>query len=238
MNADKNFEFCHKTEMFSALANQCVETLRVALLDRGTANFLVSGGSTPVPLYNLMSKTPLPWRDINVALVDERWVPATDGASNAKLVRHHLLQNLASEANFIGMHREGISLAANSNLIDRQYRDELVPMDLVILGMGVDGHTASLFPNAKGLMSALDSEGSSLCSAITALKSTVTGDHIDRLTLTLSALVQAKTVILLFTGNEKRTTYQRALTNKDWTEMPVSAVLQHEEIDVSVFSAI
>ena len=236
MNTDKNFQFCNRTEMFLALASRCAESLRAALLDRGTANFLVSGGSTPVPLFNLLSETQLRWRDITVALVDERWVPDCDDASNAKLVRQHLLQNRASEASFIPMWQEGVSSAAASRLINRQYRDEVMPMDLVILGMGVDGHTASLFPRAEGLANALENTGSTLCSTITALKSPVTGDHVERLTLTLSALVRAKEVILLFTGKDKKTTYKRALNNRDWSEMPVSAVLQHEKINVSVFS--
>ncbi len=224
--------------MFSVLGDDCVKSLDKGLFERGAANFIVSGGSTPIPLFNQLSKAQMSWKDVTVALVDERWVPECHAASNAKLVRSHLLNQHAAEASFVGMRLENSPLVTAVKLIDQRYRKELMPMDLVILGMGADGHTASLFPHAQGLTSALNESGHALCASITAVKSPVTGEFINRMTLTLTALIQAKHVILLYTGDEKKETYQQALINKNWSKMPVSAVLQHEKIDVSVYSAI
>ncbi len=229
--------FDTRDDLFSSLGDFCTATLQAALTSRNTASILVSGGSTPEPLYNSLAHTSLAWEQITVALVDERWVDANHTASNERFVRRALLHDVAAQATFIGMKNAANSAQAAVKDINRRYEAVPSPFDLMILGMGPDGHTASLFPDAEGLSHALDANKKDNCSAITAHQSAVTGEHTERMTLTLHGIMQARQIVLLITGDEKLEIYQQALHTDAHRAMPVSAVLQQQRVPVAVYWA-
>lgn len=226
-----------RERLVQALTNDCASALQKGIKESGQASFLVSGGSTPEPVYRELSKRPLPWSDITVALVDERWVDKTESGSNQAFIENSLLQNYASEAPLLGMKTQHTTAKEGEAECERSYGELPRPFDVCILGMGSDGHTASLFPNADGLKAALDPAGEQLCCAITAQQSEVTGSHVERMTLTLAAILQARDIKLLITGEEKLRVYREALLGTDELEMPVRSVLKQGLKPVTIYWA-
>jgi 6-phosphogluconolactonase len=229
--------FDDRESLFSALLDDCVQQLQTALQHRPTASFMVSGGSSPKPLYQQLSEQKLDWSRVNVALVDERWVGADHPASNEAFIQQHLLQAEAAAANFVAMKTAHATALDGQQQCEQQYQQLARPFDLTILGMGSDGHTASLFPAAEGLQQALDSNNRALCAAIMAKPSEVTGDFTERMTLSFHGLMQSRQLHLLITGEEKLAVYQQAMANSDTALLPVSALLQQQAIPISVYWA-
>ena len=199
------------------------ESLETGIRTRGRASLLVSGGLTPVPIFRKLNVQNPDWSKVDIALVDERWVPPHHPASNEKLVRETLLVNKAGSASFTGMKTGHGSPREAVDRIEEAYTRLPRPIDIVLLGMGVDGHTASLFPNARGLARALNT--SSMVAAVTARKSQVTGEHIERMTLTGPAIGCSRTVILALRGDKKRHVLEEAQKPGDSHNMPIRAVL-------------
>lgn len=229
--------FDHQADMFTALLEDCTARLLQAVNTHQRASFLVSGGSTPRPLYESLSQRSLPWRDITVALVDERWVNPDHEGSNEAFIHRHLLQGPAQSANYIATKNSADNPLTGLEQCEAAYQHIPRPFDLTILGMGADGHTASLFPHALHLETALDLSETRLCAAITAHPSEVTGSLCDRLSLSLYGLLQSRQLHLLITGEEKLAVYQAAKDAESAFDCPVSAVLQQSEIPVVVYWA-
>jgi len=229
--------FNNREEMISALQKVCVTALQQAIEERGEATFMVSGGSTPEPLYKSLSQVDLDWESVYVALVDERWVDFSHDKSNEAFTVKTLIQNKAAVANLVGM--KNTAKTAEEGLADCEaaYQQLAQPFDVTILGMGSDGHTASLFPHAKGLAAALDPNSTELCAAITATQSEVTGLITERMTLTLAGLLRSKCLLLLLTGDEKLAVLRQAQAGTDVNEMPIRAVLQQQNVPVIVYWA-
>jgi len=219
--------------LLPALLDFCVEALRKDLSDAAEVSCLLSGGNTPRALYEHLSAAPLPWGRISPALVDERCVAPDHPASNEGLLRTIFRHNPAFLARLQGMVRPGMSPQEALLDCEQHYAALPQPWSFCLLGMGPDGHTASLFPEAMGLDAALT--GSHLCQAIEARPSAVTGIHTQRLTLTLTGLQQARRLILFFTGEDKWQVYQAALHCHDAAMLPVAAVLQQTCTPVHVF---
>jgi 6-phosphogluconolactonase len=177
---------------------------------------LLSGGTTPAPVLRALSQAPLDWSRVDVGLVDERWLLPSDQDSNAHLVHAHLLRNKAAVAHFEPLTRAGRGIeaaVANANL-----RAHQAPR-VIVLGMGGDGHTASLFPGMQGLDSALDSHEAYV--AVDASGCPGAGPWPRRISLTPAGLAPAPTRILLLRGGDKRVVFERALDGTDAREMPV-----------------
>lgn len=170
-----------------------------------------------------------------MALVDERWVDIDHDKSNEAFIRQTLLQNKAAQANLLGMKNSALSAADGLARCELEYQKLPSPFDVTVLGMGPDGHTASLFPHAQGLPESL--ETSNLCSAINAIKSEVTGDCTERMTLSLKGILNSRHLLLLISGDEKLATYRAALAGDDIEQMPVRAVLQQDQVPVIVYWA-
>ena len=208
--------------------------LSKAVQERGKATFLVSGGSTPQLLYHSLSdNTDLFWNQIQVAMVDERWVCADNDLSNERFIRRHLLRNNAKDAKFLAMKTTTKVARDAEREINQEYATLKTPFDVTILGMGNDGHTASLFPNAEGLERAI-TDPSAFCRSIQAQSSEATGEITERMSLTLHGLLQSKIIFLLLRGKEKLATYHQAMNGNDIFEMPVRAILQQKDIPVIV----
>ncbi len=150
------------SEARQALAEQLAEAVYQALADdlvnQSRALLVVSGGSTPVPFFKALAQKPLEWARVDITLADERWVDEQSSDSNAKLVRENLLQGPAAAANFVpltsdaGTPEEGVPAVAEATA------GLAWPASVVILGMGGDGHTASLFPDSQELGLALSTD--------------------------------------------------------------------------------
>jgi len=192
-----------------------------ARLARGGA-LAVSGGSTPEMLYKDLAGRNLDWAAVTIVLVDERWVPADHPRSNEAFVRNAFAR--ASDAKIIGLFNGAASPDAGAGAASKKIREVQKPFDVVVLGMGPDGHTASWFPCADGLEATLNSSDD-VC-VVTAKKSDVTGDEVDRITLTLSAIHDAGLIILMMTGDKKRATFEDALKPGSIKAMPVRAILR------------
>ena len=229
--------FNDRDTLFTALAEECGALLQAAVDARGRASMLVSGGSTPKPLYERLARTTLPWQAIAIALVDERWVSPGEAGSNETFVKQALLQGPASEARYIATKTAHTSASEGLASCEQAYRQLPRPFDLTILGMGPDGHTASLFPHAAGLEDAMDPASGQLCAAINAQASAVTGDLTERLSLSLYGLLQSRQLHLLITGDDKREIYEAAKLCTDIIATPVSAVLNQNEVPVHVYWA-
>lgn len=226
-----------RDSLFTALTQDCQSRLQQALQANSAASFLVSGGSTPKPLYQSLSHCGLAWENIQVALVDERWVAPGQTGSNQTFIEQSLLQNNAATAQYIPTKTPHPTATAGLADCEANYQQLTRPFDLVILGMGPDAHTASLFPQAQGLAAALDPNQQQLCSAITAIPSDVTGELVERLSLSLYGLLQARQLHLLITGEDKLAVYRQALANQDVLQSPISAVLHQQQIPVYIYWA-
>ena len=214
-------EFRNGDQWSWAAAVAIAAALRRDLHERPRARLLLSGGSTPAPVFRALSQAPLDWERVDVALVDERWLLPEDPDSNAHLVREHLLRGHASAARFEPLTRAGRSIeaaVADANLLASQ------PAGIVVLGMGGDGHFASLFPRMRGLRDALDSPCAYV--AVDATGCPGAGPWPRRISLTPAGLVPAHTRLLLLRGHDKREVFERALDGDDPLEMPVRVAFQ------------
>ena len=233
----KEFFFEQRHHLFTALVAECQDVLSEAISKQGVATLLVSGGSTPAPLYEALSKSELNWKKVKIALVDERWVDKSHKASNEALIEKSLLINNAKAATFIGMKTPAKTAAAGQSETEAHYLKLPQPFSLTIVGMGPDGHTASLFPHAKGLTDALRLDNENLTAAITAKKSEVTGPNTERLTLTLTGLLKTDRIIILFTGEDKLDIFSLAQKPGPVADMPIRALLQQEQVPVELYWA-
>lgn len=230
-------KFFPDTEALTAELYATLEqSLRNAILDDGRAVLMVSGGSSPAPAYKHLSTLDLDWQHIDIAMVDERWVSPSHEKSNETFIKNTLLQHYATKANFLGMKNEATTAEQGIQTCEDAYQALKRPFDVTILGMGPDGHTASLFPHAHGLGYALTTN--KLICAINAVQSDVTGDITQRMSLSLNAIVQSKIIKLLIVGEEKLNTYQQAKNNlDDVNDMPLRAILKHPDANIEVYWA-
>lgn len=214
----------------AALALQIAATLRSALAVRPSASLAVPGGRTPVPLFHALREAVLDWSRVRITLTDERWVPETSPASNAALARRELLQDEAAVATFIPLYSHAADAAAGAAASQRAVR-ELLPFDAVVLGMGVDGHFASLFPDSPGLAEALDPRQPP---GVLAMRAPV--DPEGRLSLNLAALAATSQLSLLVSGGNKLAMLERASTGAG-SSLPVAALLRLKRPQLEVFWA-
>lgn len=233
----KEFFFEQPHHLFTALAGECQDVLSEALSKHGSATLLVSGGSTPAPLYEALSKSELNWKKIKIALVDERWVDQDHSASNEALIKRTLLINNAKAATFVGMKNAAASAAAGQAETESAYQKLPQPFSLAIVGMGLDGHTASLFPHAQGLAEALNPAGDQLTAAINANPSEVTGANTERLSMTMAGLLKTERIIILFTGEDKLAVFSLAQKPGPAEDMPIRGLLHQDEVPVELYWA-
>lgn len=206
-------------------------------VDRGRmASLVVSGGSTPRPLFAQLSAAALPWSRITITLADERWVEADSPDSNERMVVRELLRKHAAGAGFVGLKTGDATPEAGAQEAERRVRAVPRPFSAVALGMGSDGHTASLFPHAEGLREALDPMCPRLVMAIRPPGGKGAA-ALPRLTMTLPALTDSRLVVLHITGTEKRRVFERANEGDDVFSMPVRAVLRNARTPVEVWWA-
>ncbi|MCK1791546.1 6-phosphogluconolactonase [Pseudomonas violetae] len=213
-------EYKNPVLLADALALNVAKQLSDAIDARGTATLVVSGGRSPVAFFQNLAKQKLDWSKVVVTLADERWVPVEHADSNAGLLKRYLLQGPAAKAQFLSLYSATANLELAAEQADRLLA-ELPPIDVLILGMGDDGHTASLFPNSPNLAEALTVDGTRRCYPMLA----PTVPH-QRLTMSRALLASAKTTVLSISGQSKLTTLSAALAGDDVAAMPIRAFLQ------------
>ena len=216
-------------ELAAALSADIAARLARAVRERGVAGLAVSGGATPAALFDALSACPLPWSQVRIALVDERWVDAGHADSNERLVRERLVRGSAAAAGFIGWKTPHDSPEEGLPAARARLAAFGAPLDCVALGMGADGHTASWFPGADGLAAATRESGATRL----VVARPPAGGH-PRVTLTLSALLDSRAIALHITGADKRRTLERADADPG---LPVHHVLRQRRVPVTVYWA-
>ena len=199
-----------------ACATRLTDGLSASVKARGRAVFAGAGGSTPRPIYRAMSEAALDWSRIAVTLVDERYVPESSPDSNARLLKRTLLTGPAAAARFVPLFHPSITA--------RALGAEIGGIDVVLLGMGEDGHICSMFPGSPTLESLLSPH----------LQPTVLGvpagrdgaaPSMERLSINLPYLVRAERVILALTGDAKRTVFASEAAGDPVTR-PIAALIE------------
>jgi len=190
-----------------------------ALRTRGRASLVATGGRSPGPVFDRLRAAPgIDWARVVVTLSDERCTGQDDPACNAMGVRARLLTGAAAKAHFLPLWPapEPAALAA------------MLPFDAVMLGMGEDGHIASLIPGDPGLAAGLDPASSALTVSVPA---GLGKPPLPRISLTLSALLQARAIFLLVAGEAKREMIAQAAAGAD---LPVTALISQARVPVRV----
>ncbi|MFA6313267.1 MAG: 6-phosphogluconolactonase [Sterolibacterium sp.] len=221
--------FSDRETLARELALAVAGKLRAALAARGSASLVVSGGRSPIPFFQALSTQPLDWSQVWVTLADERWVPPSSPDSNERLVLENLLTGAAAGAQWVPLKSSAASAA--QALAERQTALAGMPhpFDCVVLGMGDDGHTASLFPGSAALQSA----GNEWLAAV----ATPAPPNVQqpRMTMTLPLLLASRQIFLPLTGDAKWLVYRRARDGAAPRDLPVAAILGQCEVPVAVY---
>jgi 6-phosphogluconolactonase len=220
------------------LAQDIAQRLAAAIQARGFAVLSVSGGKSPVALFEALRVIDIGWSRVRVTLVDERCVPRIHPDSNALLVQTHLLQDLAAKAQLVFMVASAAEPLGSPAVQAKAASIALTAagvVDVLVLGMGADGHTASLFPEAPNLADALDLRNTQTCVSIELAHPPANAPY-PRITQTLAQILSARHIVLPLTGTDKLNTLQQA-----WKQatpaLPISFVLQQTQTPVALWLA-
>ena len=220
--------FPDTAELDRALAQHIADRLAGDIDQYGQASLAVSGGGTPKRMFQQLSQCELDWTRVWITLVDERWVSTDSPDSNEKLVRENLVQNRAASAHFVSL--KSADRHANDGLAEVAKRLATMPQPFstVVLGMGGDGHTASWFPRSSNLEALLDTDSAEIIAAT----DPVTAAH-ERITLTLPAVLNSRSIIIHITGDEKKSVLENAAHNS----CPIAAILKQNTTPATVWWA-
>lgn len=222
-------KFSDSEALSRALSSQLADNLRAAIATRGLASLVVSGGKSPARMFELLRVADVDWSRVCIALADERWVDPSDAGSNEKLVRDVLMKDAAAAARFIGLKNAAPTPDLGAVSAWETFARVPRPFDAVVLGMGDDGHTASLFPHSPNLASALNPAAVAGCVGMWS----PVAPH-PRLSLNLNALLDSRRIVLSIPGAEKWQTYTAVSAEGPVQEMPVRAVLRQRRTPVEV----
>lgn len=217
--------------MAAVIADRLAGRLRGALERDGEALIALSGGRTPEPVYRRLGQAKLAWNGVTATLADERFVPPGDPASNAGLLARSLFSGEAAEAQFVPLWTEGGGPREAAERADSALKALARPHDAVVLGMGDDGHTASLFPGCPELSMGLDLLSDRRCMAVAAHDP---APPQARLTMTLAELLRSRVILILIQGAAKRQVLEAALSAGDITDMPIRAILRQTRVPVQI----
>lgn len=213
------------------LAGDIAARLDSAIVSRGQATIAVSGGKSPIQLFERLAAKPLDWSKVAIAQVDERWIDPDHEASNARMIRAHLLTSHAEQAAFVPMKVPETTAALGQPSVERIYRGLTLPFDIMLLGMGEDGHTASIFPGApefEHLMTTPDLTAAATANAL---------PH-ERMTLTRAGILNSRRIILPVSGLAKRAMLERVMADGPVEELPVRLIFQQSEVPVAVWTSV
>ncbi|MCT6881048.1 MAG: 6-phosphogluconolactonase [Snodgrassella alvi] len=219
--------------MNTALATAITANLQDAINLRSKASLAVSGGPTPVELFQILSQAQIAWNQVYITLVDERWVDKHHEDSNERLIHTHLLQNKPKDAHFISLKTIAENPYDGVDEIQTRLQQSLpLPIDALVLGMGDDGHTASLFPHAENLYKGIDMQSDRLVIDMKPL----TAPH-DRISLTLPVILNSRHLYLQLNGKKQQQVLEQALARKNINDMPIRAVLHQQKLPLQIYLA-
>ena len=222
------YKFDTREAASAAIAARIAGLVSAQLGRDAAAHFVVGGGTTPERSFDLLSEYELDWDKVQVALSDERWVPNDHDDSNERLVRESMLKNAASAGHILPIFKTGLSADERSE--ELQSRKPENGFACAMVGMGIDGHFASLFPDADCL-----SEGLQLNNSRFYMPVRTNASPHPRISMTLSALLASDEVLLFFFGEEKLAVYDNAHTvDKTY---PITALVEQDKTPVSLYWA-
>lgn len=223
----KTFE--SREEATYQLATDAEALLARAIELTSDANFMVSGGSSPLKVYQHLSKASIDWSRVNIILSDERCVKISSDQSNAKMIGSNLLQDKAAAASFYPLVTESGKPLSQEEVEELQEKFSEA-FSLSLLGMGEDGHIASLFPDAIEIETAIT--GDEFCYELKP-------DHLKqkRISLSASVLLNSSHIKLLIFGERKKQLFEIAGTQGDALDLPVRVLTQQSAVPVTVYWA-
>jgi 6-phosphogluconolactonase len=230
MNHEESF-FPDRKRLFAGLTADFSERLADIIKKRRKASLALAGGTTPGPLYEALSNLPLPWEKVSCTLTDERWVSPEDPASNEWLIRDLLLKRRASAATFYGFKTNHAKATGGAATAEKRIAP-IMPFDICLLGMGPDGHIASLIPGAEGYQAAVDPANTK---KVAGIHSDGAAGSPERMTLTLSGILSSRRIVLLFMGQDKLYIYEDAKEGRG--PSPVRDLLAQKKTPVHAFWA-
>ena len=223
-------QFDTRAEASRAAAEHIADRLNHRLAAQGKASLVVSGGTTPVECFMALSGMPLDWANVHVVPSDKRWVPPDHEDSNEQLVRDTLLTGEAGAASLLSLYSPSADINEHCAHLNEELRRIPFPFAVSLLGMGEDGHFASLFPDAANLENGLEVDSQTLCLTVR----TAASEH-ERVSLTLAALSRSDEIILLIFGDTKLAVLEQARQKENG--LPVSRLLRQKRAPVNVFWA-
>ncbi len=230
-----SLHICRSKEAFvSALTYHLAATIAADVATTGQCLLGVSGGSTPLPIYDALSNLSLPWSSVTAVLADERFVPPGHDASNETAIGDSLQRGHAEDLHLIGLYSKQESAELAADIADEKITSLARHFDTILLGMGADGHTASIFPGASELDAALSLSTSRKVMALVPAEMPAHAPH-PRLTLTMAEISKAKRLVLALTGSDKRKILDQALAGASAQEFPVAALFADEMPPVDIF---
>ncbi len=228
-----------KQSLAEHLAGEISFQISNAIRDKGSAVLALSGGSTPKPLFEALANHDVDWSKVIITLVDERWVDEAHELSNAAFMKTYLLSKLPSSVRFVPLYQDAESIGQSlafviANYLQVTYSSVDAPraFDVVILGMGGDGHTASFFPdasNAEELVDINSQEALHICSS--------PSTQVERVTWSLPVLLNTDFLALHFTGEDKKRVFEQASEGGDATQLPIRSVLFQDRTPLNVYYA-
>ena len=216
--------FANPALLAQAAAAAVQAALSVAIAERGAAVLVATGGRSPAPVYDLLAQAPLDWGSVTVTLSDDRFVPPTSPDSNERLVRDRLLVAKAASARFTPLSFDVANVKEAALRAEPEVK-ALAPYDVMLLGMGEDGHIASLIPGSPVMDEGMNLAGERFCLGVPA---GVGSPPVARVTMTMPALLQARLILVLISGETKREIIESG------HGLPVHALLEQAKAPVRV----
>lgn len=230
----KLLKFATQSDAADYLAHKMGQTLKAAIADHGRALYLAAGGSTPKPVYQAVAQTDMDWSKVTQVILDERFVPLDDARSNQKMLASCFAGSPAEAQNVFGLTRDDRDLEASVNQSEAALKalggGDCPAFDFALMGMGPDGHYASIFPLHPINISVYNSPY-----WVMAARASDVPDQepqIDRITLTVPAINRAKEVYFYITGETKLKVLQEFSQIADPFQSPIGAYLVQSPVTV------
>ena len=232
-------QYTSQEKLAEVLADDVARQINLRIEQTGRAVIALSGGSTPKLFFKKLATRDVDWANVFVTLVDERWVDENHALSNAAFVRAHFLSLLETPATYIPLYLPAENAEASLESVLQNYCEltesavnDPAKFDVVVLGMGEDGHTASFFPDAANIADLVDSQSSSALLTCESASS-----QVARVTWSLPKLIGAQMLVLHITGAAKKAVFKQAEQSNDALALPIRSVLSQDLTPVQVYYA-
>ena len=223
--------FPDRRRLFVALCQDFQDRLGEIIRKRRKASLALAGGTTPGPLYDSLSNVPIAWEKVTITVTDERWVSPEDPASNEYLVRDLLMRRRAAGATFVPLKTNHAKASGGAGIAEKRIAP-IMPFDICLIGMGPDGHIASLIPGADGYAAAADPNTTKKLAGIHAPSA---AGSPERMTLTIPGLLSSRRIVVLFMGQDKMNVFNEAKAGEG--SSPLKELLAQKKVPVHAFWA-